>query len=117
MGGCGRFFEGTPEQMLNNMDKLASLPDDTLVCCAHEYTESNFKFLASIDPERCGGRYDEIKAIRSSFEPTVPSTIADEKRFNLFMNCRDERVQQSVDCVGSPVNTMARLRELKNSFR
>ena len=117
VGGCGRFFEGTPAQMLNNMDKFATLPDDTLVCCAHEYTESNFKFLASIDAARCGARYEEIRALRAGFEPTVPSTIGDEKRYNLFMNCREESVQSSVDCAGSPENTMARLRELKNSFR
>lgn len=117
VGGCGRFFEGTAAQMLANMDKFAALPDDTLVCCAHEYTESNFKFLASVDPERCGAQYELIKSIRAGFEPTVPSTIGDEKRYNLFMNCRDESVQSAVGCLGSPEQTMATLRERKNNFR
>jgi hydroxyacylglutathione hydrolase len=117
VGGCGRFFEGTADQMLNNMDRFAQLRPDTLVCCAHEYTESNFRFLRSVDAGRCDERYNEIVSIRSNGEPTVPSTIENEIKYNLFMNCREESVQQAVGCPDSPVETMARLRDMKNSFR
>ena len=65
VGGCGRFFEGTAAQMLKNMDQYRELSPDTLVCPAHEYTESNFKFLASVDPE-LQKSYEEIKARRAA---------------------------------------------------
>jgi hydroxyacylglutathione hydrolase len=118
VGGCGRFFEGTADQMLANMDKFAQLTPETVVCCAHEYTESNFRFLNSVDESRVGQRYQEIQQIRQSGEPTVPSTIAEEMQYNLFMNCRDASVQRAViGKEGSAVDTMARLREMKNNFR
>lgn len=117
VGGCGRFFEGTPDEMLKNMDRLTTLPRDTLVFCAHEYTESNFKFLANVDPDTCGAKYLEIKEVREKGGFTVPSTIGDELQTNLFMQCRTERVQQLLDCAGSPVDTMGALRSQKNSFR
>ena len=68
VGGCGRFFEGTAEEMLNNMDRLAELPADTFVCCAHEYTSGNYKFNASVDPELCGARYATIQDMRAANE-------------------------------------------------
>lgn len=115
VGGCGRFFEGTPEQMLTNMDRFATLPPKTLIFCAHEYTMGNFKFLASVASDRCGARLAEIEEKRANSIPTIPSTIEDEVHFNLFMNCRDPSVQAAVG-EEDAVETMAKLREMKNRF-
>lgn len=93
VGGCGRFFEGTAEEMLTNMDRLGELPRDALVCCAHEYTEGNFKFLAHVDADLCGPKYGIVQEQRQRNEATVPSTIGEELDFNLFMQCRSERLQ------------------------
>lgn len=124
VGGCGRFFEGTPDQMLSNMDKFATLPPSTLVCCAHEYTAPNFRFLVSVDASRCQPKYHEIQELRAADEPTVPSTIGEELKYNLFMNCRDQSVQLAVlgpdatfGTEEAAVETMGRLREMKNAFK
>lgn len=114
-GGCGRFFEGNGADMLSNMDKYAKLNPNTLVYCAHEYTESNYKFLASID-SNLNSKLREIQSMRKNGIITIPSTIEEEKRLNLFMRCRDPCVQAMVACV-EPVDTMTKLRELKNNFR
>ena len=123
-GGCGRFFEGTADQMLVNMNKFNQLPDRTVVCPAHEYTEANYKFLDSLDPEICGPVYAKVKAERAKGKFTVPTTIGAEKASNLFMKCNDERVQDLVsdragsnEARGDPVATMKLMRELKNSFK
>ncbi len=116
VGGCGRFFEGTAAQMLENMDKIASLPLDTLVFCAHEYTESNYKFLAHVDPS-LQEKYDKIRLIRANGLPTIPSTIGDELQHNLFAKCRDERTQSLVGFKGDPIATMHELRTRKNGFK
>jgi hydroxyacylglutathione hydrolase len=115
VGGCGRFFEGTATQMLANMDRLATLPPATQVYCAHEYTLGNLKFLSSIDPEASSTILDEVIEKRNADISTVPTTIGREMQYNLFMKCREERTQKIVNRK-SPIDTMARLRELKNSF-
>ena len=118
VGGCGRFFEGTPEEMLNNMDRLGKLPLDTKVYCAHEYTLENLKFLSSIDPNgsATSTMLNEVTEKRNADVATVPTTIGRELEYNLFMKCREELTQSLVDRK-SPVDAMARLRELKNQFR
>jgi hydroxyacylglutathione hydrolase len=115
-GGCGRFFEGTADQMLNNMDLIAKLPSDTLVYCAHEYTENNYKFLSFIDPTNCNAKYEEIKSLRKTLIPTIPTTIQEEMRYNLFMKCRDLSTQRLTN-TSNAVDAMATLRNLKNDFR
>lgn len=117
VGGCGRFFEGTASEMLTNMDRLSQYPDDSIVCCAHEYTEANFKFLASIDPDKCLQRYQEIQMMRKQGFFTVPSTVQHEKQYNLFMHCHDDELQKKIHTFPSPVETMAKLREMKNDFK
>ena len=88
--GCGRLFEGSPEQMWNSLGKLAAWPDETVVWCAHEYTASNARFAVSIDdrPEM-EARAAGIFALRERGEPTVPTTIAAEKAFNPFLRAKD----------------------------
>lgn len=115
VGGCGRFFEGTPDQMLQNMDRIASLPPQTKVFCAHEYTQGNYQFLAHIDTARCGEKLEEVLRLRAESKPTIPSDIATELKYNLFMNCHDENLKKLLG-TSTSIDTMAKLRELKNSF-
>lgn len=110
--------------MLKNMDRLAALRPSTLVYPAHEYTESNCKFLASVDPELCTGIYQAVQQTRQRGEPTIPTTIGKELSYNLFMKTRDPRVQGLVGIqdgagagdVEAAVKTMTALREMKNRF-
>ena len=88
--GCGRLFEGTPEQMWASLQTLAAWPDQTVIWCAHEYTAANARFALSLDdrPEM-QARAAEIMAMRERGEPTVPTTIAAEKAFNPFLRATD----------------------------
>jgi hydroxyacylglutathione hydrolase len=85
--GCGRLFEGTAAQMFSNMQALAALPDDTMVYCAHEYTQSNGRYalVAEPDNEALVARMAEVDAARARGEATVPSTIGLERATNPFM--------------------------------
>ena len=88
--GCGRLFEGTPEQMWDSLQKLAAWPDATTVWCAHEYTAANARFALSLDdrPEMAV-RAAAIVAARERGQPTVPTTIGLEKVFNPFLRAAD----------------------------
>lgn len=85
--GCGRLFEGTAEQMFGNMARLAALPGETAVYCAHEYTQSNGRYalVAEPDNEALAERMAEVDAMRAQGLPTVPTTIALERATNPFM--------------------------------
>ncbi|MEO8444773.1 MAG: hydroxyacylglutathione hydrolase [Gammaproteobacteria bacterium] len=85
--GCGRLFEGTPAQMWASLQKLMSLPDDTRVYCAHEYTASNGRFAVTMEPDNAAltTRVREVAALRAAGRPTVPSTIGVEKATNPFL--------------------------------
>jgi hydroxyacylglutathione hydrolase len=89
--GCGRLFEGTPEQMFASLGKLMALPDDTLVYCAHEYTASNGRFALTVEPNNADlqARMAEVVAAREAGRPTVPSTIGLERATNPFTRARD----------------------------
>jgi hydroxyacylglutathione hydrolase len=88
--GCGRLFEGTPEQMWASLGVCASWPDETTVWCAHEYTAANARFTLSVDdrPETAE-RAEALFAMRARGEPTVPTTIGLERRFNPFVRAGD----------------------------
>jgi hydroxyacylglutathione hydrolase len=103
--GCGRLFEGTADQMFANMQRFATLDGTTRVYCAHEYTLSNAKFAAAMEPENhdIATRLAEVTAMRERGEPTVPTTIAQERATNPFM--RAESVEE-----------LARLRSAKDNF-
>jgi hydroxyacylglutathione hydrolase len=85
--GCGRLFEGTADQMFENMRKLEALPDDTMVYCAHEYTQSNGRYALTAEPGNPAliARMNDVDAARARGEPTVPTTIGDERATNPFM--------------------------------
>jgi hydroxyacylglutathione hydrolase len=84
--GCGRLFEGTAQQMWKSLSRLAALPDETAVYCAHEYTASNARFALTVDDNPLlKTRAEEVFAARERGEPTVPTTIAREKATNPFL--------------------------------
>jgi hydroxyacylglutathione hydrolase len=84
--GCGRLFEGTPEQMWQSLQRLAGLPDETTVYCAHEYTAANARFALSVDSDpQVRARAEQVFAMRERGEPTVPTTIGLEKATNPFL--------------------------------
>jgi hydroxyacylglutathione hydrolase len=85
--GCGRLFEGTPAQMLHSLDRLAALPDPTLVCCAHEYTAANARFAATIEPgnDALARRAQEVTELRAVGRPSLPRTMRDEREANPFL--------------------------------
>ena len=89
--GCGRLFEGTAADMHASLHKLAALPDATLVCCGHEYTESNARFAVAADPDNAAlrARADEVRRLRAAGRPTLPSTIGAERASNPFLRAPD----------------------------
>ena len=120
--GCGRLFEGTPGQMQESLDKLAALPDETRVFCAHEYTLSNCDFALQVEPgnEALQQRASEVEACRSTGRITLPSTIGAEKAVNPFMRTREPGVVAAArnrDAGARPgASTLAVIRGWKDSF-
>jgi hydroxyacylglutathione hydrolase len=104
--GCGRLFEGTAEQMHANLRRLAALPPDTKVYCAHEYTLSNARFAATVEPDNAelARRIAEVEAARARGEATVPTTIALELATNPFVRA-------------ASVEQFAERRHAKDNFR
>lgn len=89
--GCGRLFEGTAEQMFDNMQRFATLPDETLVYCAHEYTLSNARFAITVDPENTdlAARLAAVECARDAGEATVPTDIGKERATNPFFRAKN----------------------------
>ncbi|KXZ44042.1 hypothetical protein GPECTOR_75g766 [Gonium pectorale] len=94
--GCGRLFEGTPQQMWSSLSKLLPLPDATRVYCAHEYTASNARFAVSVDPgnQALAERKARVDAARARGEATVPSLLAEEKATNPFLRPADPAIRK-----------------------
>ncbi|ORM73644.1 hydroxyacylglutathione hydrolase [Pantoea wallisii] len=120
-GGCGRLFEGTPQQMFESFQKLNQLPADTLICCAHEYTLSNMKFAAAILPHdpKILARYQEIKDLRAENRITLPTKLALEREINLFLRTQDPDLQNAlgINVSSAPLwQAFANLREKKDRF-
>ena len=105
-GGCGRLFEGTPADMHRALQRLGSLPPETLVCCAHEYTEGNLSWAAQQVPDDAviTNRLKEVQAIRRSGSLTLPSSIEEEWRTNLFLRATSSE-------------QLGRLRQHKDNWR
>jgi hydroxyacylglutathione hydrolase len=116
--GCGRLFEGTPAQMHASLGKLAALPDDTQVCCTHEYTLSNLRFAAAVEPGNAevAQATQQAQAWREQGLPTLPSSIGRERQINPFLRCHLPGVMARVG-THEPVATLAALREWKNNFQ
>lgn len=122
-GGCGRLFEGDAAQMKDSLEKLAALPDDTLVYCGHEYTQSNLAFAATLEPgnQKLTQRRAAVDRLRESGQPSVPTTISIEKATNPFLRSTSAELIASVQAQvrglnNDPVSIFAATRKLKDSF-
>jgi len=122
--GCGRLFEGTPQQMLASLDALAALPDDTRVHCAHEYTLANIRFARACEPDNAAlARWDdEARALRAAGKPTLPTTIGHEKAVNPFLRVEQPGIQSilashSGERVADRLDAFRQMRGWKDTFR
>jgi hydroxyacylglutathione hydrolase len=117
--GCGRLFEGTPEEMWTSIQKLMELPDETAVYCAHEYTQANAAFALSVEPNNKDlvKRAAEIDKLRAANKPTVPTTIGLERKTNPFMRPDSAELRENVGLVdGTDVEVFAATRHRKDKF-
>ncbi len=121
-GGCGRIFEGTAAQMHASLSRLAALPADTQVCCAHEYTLSNLRFAAAVEPHNAElATYTaQCQARRQAQQPTLPALLSTERRINPFLRCTEPTVVAAAQDRGATatheVAVFVALREWKNHF-
>ena len=118
--GCGKMFEGTPQQFWTSLSRLRALPDDMRVYCAHEYTQSNARFALTVetDNKQLAARSASIDAARGRGEATVPSLLGEEKATNPFLRADIPSVQKAVGLLGAdPVQVFAEVRHRKDVFR
>jgi hydroxyacylglutathione hydrolase len=118
--GCGKMFEGTPQQFWHSLERLRALPDDMRVYCAHEYTQSNARFAVTIetDNRQLLARRDSIDAARARGEATVPSLLGEEKQTNPFLRADKPWVQMGVGMRGGdPILVFAEVRHRMEVFR
>jgi len=117
--GCGRLFEGTPGQMWTSLGKLAALDDETLVCCAHEYTRANGRFALTIDPDNAAlaARMKEVEALQRDGKPTVPSSLGVEKAANPFLRPHAPEIRAGLNMPeADDVAVFAEIRRRKDRF-
>ncbi|HTJ97432.1 MAG TPA: hydroxyacylglutathione hydrolase, partial [Rhodocyclaceae bacterium] len=123
-GGCGRIFDGTAQQMWHSLSKLAALPADTRVYCAHEYTQSNMRFALAVEPGNSAlqERNMLVAAQREANQATVPSTLSDELATNPFLRWSSPEVISAAQRfthdanLKDPAGVFAAIREWKNVF-
>ena len=117
--GCGRVFEGTHEEMFNSLNKIKNLPQETKIYCGHEYTNSNLNFCLAYDsknPLLKEKQIDIQKKINSN-QPTIPVTLGQEIKTNIFLRCNDPEIKHALGLKdSSEVEVFSKLRELKDSF-
>ena len=121
--GCGRLFEGTAQQMLESLDRLAALPDSTRVCCGHEYTAANLRFAHAVEPDSTpiAQAQAQVATLRSRGAPTLPSTMGHERDINPFLRSRTATVRAAASRhagrpVSDPVEVFATIRSWKDGF-
>jgi len=116
--GCGRMFEGEPNQFWTSLQKIAALPDDTTLYCAHEYTASNAKFALHVDPTNAAlkTRAEDVARLRAEKKPTVPMKLALEKETNPFL--RAPALKAALGMAGkADAEAFAEIRKMKDNFR
>jgi hydroxyacylglutathione hydrolase len=122
-GGCGRIFEGTPAQLQHSLGLLAALSGTTRVCCTHEYTLGNLKFAQEVEPDNAAlkAHMELCRRLRAAGQPTLPSTIAQERAINPFLRTDVPTIVASAQAhdAGSVAHhgVFATLREWKNHYR
>lgn len=117
--GCGRLFEGTARQMWDSLSRLRALPEETRVFCGHEYTLSNARFAVHVDPENAAlaARAEAVRLTRERGEPTIPSTLAEERATNPFLRADAPALQARLGMAGAdPMEVFAELRRRKDTF-
>ena len=116
--GCGRLFEGTPEQMWRSLSKLKALPPETRVYCAHEYTQSNARFAVTVEPQNSDliARAKRVDALRAEGKPTVPGLLREELATNPFLRADRPELQSAAGAPGDAVATFAVIRKRKDNF-
>lgn len=124
IGGCGRLFEGTPAQMHDSLARLAALPGETAVYCAHEYTLANYDFMATVEPGNTAiaDEFDRLQALRAQGIATVPGTIAGERSRNPFLRSADpalaaEMSSRSGKKIVDSIEVFTALRRLKDGHQ
>lgn len=122
-GGCGRRFDGTAEIMWDSLQKLAALPDDTQIYCAHEYTQANLAFAAAVEPDNqeLFTRFEQVKHTRAQGDITLPSSILLEKRTNPFLRCQQPGIKiftenKTQQTLGTPAEVFGALRLIKDTW-
>tara|TARA_Y100000590_G_scaffold456467_1_gene607141 strand:+ start:407 stop:1168 length:762 start_codon:yes stop_codon:yes gene_type:complete len=117
--GCGRIFEGTYEQMFLSLEKIKKLPPETKIYCGHEYTLQNSKFCITYDNKN-KNLIKKIKEINEKIkdnQPTIPSTLKDELKNNIFLRSDDENIKTNLNISNSSsLETFSKLRDLKDNF-
>ena len=117
--GCGRVFEGTYKQMFNSLNKLKNLPKDTRIYCGHEYTYNNLEFCMKFNPNNIflKSKKDAIELNLKNKKPTIPSTIGDEIKTNIFFRFNDPDVKKAINLENSSdIEIFTKLRDLKDNF-
>lgn len=121
--GCGRMFEGTPEQFHESLQRIVSLPPSTKICCTHEYTLANINFALHVEPNNTYTlhRQDVCQALREQGKPTVPTTVGEELKSNPFVRCNAPDVIRAAEhysgkVLGKPEEVFAVIREMKDQF-
>ncbi|WP_312227625.1 hydroxyacylglutathione hydrolase [Pseudescherichia sp.] len=120
-GGCGRLFEGTADQMYQSFQKINALPPETVICCAHEYTLANMKFAQHILPNdpAIEDYLNKVKQLRTKSQTTLPVTLENERRINVFLRTEDPDLISVIDKetkLQQPNTRFAWLRSKKDAF-
>jgi hydroxyacylglutathione hydrolase len=118
--GCGRLFEGSPEEMWRSLGKIMRWPEDTRLYCAHEYTLANGRFALTVEPDNRAllERMREVEALRAAGRPTVPTTLALEKETNPFLRASSAALKAAIGLpAGDEISVFALTRALKDRFR
>jgi len=120
-GGCGRLFEGTADQMYQSFQKINALPPETVICCAHEYTLANMKFAQHILPDDAAieDYLNKVKQLRTKSQTTLPVTLENERRINVFLRTEDPDLISVIDKetkLQQPNTRFAWLRSKKDAF-
>ncbi len=117
--GCGRVFEGTHKEMFDSLKKIKKLPSETKVYCGHEYTKSNLDFCIKYDSKNIFLKEKKIfiENKLNTKQPTIPTTIGEELKTNIFLRCNDPEIKQALNLrESSEHEVFSKLRDLKDSF-